>query len=140
MSDNQIIIAFLIVVFFIWAIRYGGRLPKPYAQRDREGKGWWREFPSSSKTEIREYLQTFVDAFAFDESEKLKLSPNDRILDIYKSLYSRAWMADCLEVETFLDDLEAKYGIDLASTWHKEITLGDVFGEIASGSAVPNGR
>ncbi len=138
MNGDLIFIAVLIVVFTIWAILFGGRLPKPYAQRECEGKGWRRAFPDASKTEIREYLQTFVDAFAFDEREKLKLSPNDRILDIYKSLYPKESMADSLEVETFADDLESKYGFDLPSAWHKEITLGDVFGQIASKSAIPN--
>ena len=132
MNENLLLIAAIIVVFIVWVKLFGGRLPKPYAQRKCEGKGWRRAFPDASKDQIREYLQTFVDAFAFDESEKLKLSPNDRILDIYKSLYPKEWMADSLEVETFTDDLESKYGFDLPSAWHKEITLGDIFSRITS--------
>ena len=79
--------------------------------------------------------QVFVDAFAFDTSEKLKFSPEDRILDVYRAVYPSRWTPDSLEVETFACALEKRFGLRLESLWSDQLTLGDVFTAIEAKSA-----
>jgi propanediol dehydratase small subunit len=73
------------------------------------------------------FLSTFTDSFAFRDSEKLKLNPNDQLLDIYHALYPHKWQADALELETFGEELKSKYGIVLNNVWHNGLTLGQLF-------------
>ena len=69
----------------------------------------------------------FVDAFAFDKREKLKLSPDDAILRIYRLRYPHQWMADALEVEILAKEVQRRYGVPLDSVWHEQLTLGELF-------------
>ena len=98
-----------------------------YRLRSCMGKKWISTFPDSSKSEIREYLQIFIDAFAFSNKDKLQFEPNDKILDVYKELYPSRWSADALELETFAEDIEAKYNFNLNKFWYEELTLGELF-------------
>ncbi len=84
-------------------------------------------FPTTSKQEIREFLRLFVCAFALNEKEKLKFSPNDELLEVYKAIYPREWQADSMEFETLDDDLKAEYGLSLEEIWHEKLTLGELF-------------
>jgi hypothetical protein len=111
----------------VWAVFFGGRVPKTYAGRACEGAGWRRAFPDSSSDEIRTFLLMFVDAFAFRDTEKLKFSPNDRIMDIYRALYPSRGTPDALEVETLALQVERKCGLRLATVWREELTLGELF-------------
>jgi propanediol dehydratase small subunit len=130
MDTSALILVVAVVVVLVWSLLFGGRLPRPYFHRSCQGKGWRRAFPRASKHEIRAFLDTFVDAFAFERREKLKLSPGDRILDIYRALYPSKWMADSLEVETLASDLEAKYRVTLGSVWSESLTLGELFAHV----------
>jgi len=40
--------------------------------RDCTGKDWKTKYPTSTNDEVREYLNTFVEAFAFDRKHNLK--------------------------------------------------------------------
>lgn len=80
----------------------------------------------------------FVKAFAFSDNEKLKLNPDDKILEIYKALYPSKWMADALEFETLERDLRQKYSVELEKVWRDDLTLGDLFAECLK--TTPNTR
>jgi hypothetical protein len=119
------LIAFLLLL--AWGMWGWGGLPKPFRGRACQGKDWRKAFPNASKEEIREFLQIFVDAFAFKEKERLKFRPGDMILDVYRALYPHKWMADSLEVETFAEDLLRRYGVELHAVWKEDLTLGELF-------------
>lgn len=86
-----------------------------------------RACPTASKQQIREFLSLFVSAFAFSESEKLKLQPEDRPYHIYRALYPHRWQADALEFETLCRDLQQRYSLDLEHVWEEDLTLGELF-------------
>jgi propanediol dehydratase small subunit len=113
----------------IWSIWDGGKLPMPFPSRTCQGRGWKRTFPSAQTKDIRNFLLFFVEAFAFSDNEKLKLNPNDKILEIYKTMYPRKWMADTLEFETLAVNLKRSYSVDFASIWNDDLTLGELFVE-----------
>ncbi|MBV8380231.1 MAG: hypothetical protein JO369_05645 [Paucibacter sp.] len=92
-----------------------------------QGASWRRAFPGASKASIREFLELFVEAFAFPSSKRLTFSPDDQILPIYRRLYPSRWIPDALELETFAKDLEARSGLRLESIWSERLTLGQVF-------------
>lgn len=127
MDTSTIIIVSLVAAAVAWSVLFGGRLPKPYHVRTCQGKGWRTAFPSSSKQDIREFLSVFVDAFAFSQKEKLKLNPEDQLLQIYRAIYPSRWTPDALEFETLAEDIQAKYGVSLESVWHDTLTLGELF-------------
>jgi hypothetical protein len=122
-----VVIITTVAASVLWGLRFGGRLPRPYFGRSCQGAGWRRAFPNASKQEIRAFLQIFVDAFAFDGIERLKLNPNDRIMDIYRALYPKKWMADALEMETLARDLQRGYELTLVDIWKDGLTLGELF-------------
>lgn len=71
----------------------------------------------------------FARSFAITNRDMLKFHPDDSIISIYRSIYSRWWMvADALELETLAGTYEAKYGESFASRWHERMTLGELFG------------
>lgn len=127
MGTSAAIILLLIAATMVWSVLFGGRLSKSYYIRACQGKGWRNVFPSSSKQDIREFLAVFVDAFAFSQKERLKLNPEDQVLQIYRAIYSNNWTPDALELETLAKDIEAKYGFSLESIWHDKLTLGELF-------------
>jgi propanediol dehydratase small subunit len=126
-TSTVVIVLSLIAVSFLWAVLFGGRLPKVFHNRTCQGKGWRNAFPDSTKQDIREFLSLFVDAFAIASKEKLKLNPNDQILQIYRAIYPSKLTPDALEVETLARDIETKYGFTLESIWHEQLTLGELF-------------
>jgi propanediol dehydratase small subunit len=113
--------ALAILAFLVDAI------PANIRERKCQGAAWRRAFPDAPKQAVREFLSMFVDAFAFRKSERLKFSPEDKIIDIYRSVYPKRWLPDALELETFAADLEKRFGFRLESVWSDQLTLGDVF-------------
>lgn len=100
---------------------------KMYWDRRCTGKLWRVRFPEASKDEIRRFLQMFVDAFAFRESQRLKFSPEDEIMGIYRALYPERDWPDALELETLTKMLREEYDIDLVKSWTDGMTLGSLF-------------
>ena len=98
-----------------------------YWDRACTGFQWRRRFPDAPKSDIRSFLELFVDAFAFRQSRRLCFSPDDKVMEIYHTLYPDRFMADALELETLASLLRKKYGIDAATFWREDITLGEVF-------------
>jgi propanediol dehydratase small subunit len=135
MSLPAVCILALVLCIFVWGLKFGGRLPSGFRDRACQGRDWRRAFPRAPKPRIRTFLQVFVDAFAFDANEKLKFSPEDRILDVYRAVYPSRWTPDSLEVETFACELEKRFGLRLECLSSDQLTLGDVFSAIEAKSA-----
>jgi len=96
---------------------------------DRHCKGihWRRRFPDAPKTELREFLTIFVDAFGFDHKRRTCFSPDDRVMEVYRADYPPGSLADDMELERLGLDLEERYGIDFTAVWREDITLGDLY-------------
>ena len=116
--------AFVIVLPLQLRIR---RNMRRYWDRACTGFQWRRRFPNAPKSDIRSFLELFVDAFAFRQSLRLCFSPYYKVMDVYRTLYPDRFMADALELETLASLLRKKYGIDAATFWREDITLGEVF-------------
>lgn len=102
-------------------------LPGHLRERTCQGRAWRRAFPEASKQDIRDFLSVFVKAFAFHNSERLKFSPSDSILSVYRELYPQRWTPDGLEVETLAKALHKHYGVTLGAIWDRDLTLGELF-------------
>ena len=106
---------------------------KPYWNRACTGIRWRRRFPAAPKTEIREFLDLFIEAFMFRQRRRFCFLPDDKVLDIYRALYPPGSLADSLELETFCMKLEKRYGINFATSWPEDITLGEIYAKTHSG-------
>jgi hypothetical protein len=98
-----------------------------YWDRACTGVQWRRRFPDAPKSEIRSFLDLFVEAFAFRQSQRLCFAPDDKVMDVYHTLYPEKFMADALELETLAMRLSERYGIDAGGLWREDITLGELF-------------
>lgn len=130
MATSTALLIAAIAGTIIWAVFFGGELPVPFGARTCQGRDWRRSFPDASKDEIRQFLSTFTESFAFKDRGKLKLNPNDQLLDIYRALYPHKWQADAMEFETLSDDLQSKYGVNFNSIWREGLTLGQLFEQV----------
>ncbi len=121
------ILVILALLAIGWAVLTSGQLPNPFRTRSCQGRQWRRTFPSASKKQIREFLSVFMSAFAFRETDMLKLRPDDQLLSIYRALYPSKWLADAMEFETLADDLRSRFGVVLDDIWDERMTLGALF-------------
>ena len=120
-------ILFACLALICLSYRFGGKVPRFYRARSCQGRGWKREFPTIPKKEIRKFLLLFVDAFAFNERQKLLFSPGDSIFSVYRSIYPNRWTPDSLELETLVHDIKKEYAINLEDYWNENLTLGELF-------------
>jgi len=89
---------------------------------------WKKKYPKVSKDEIRQFLDYFIDAFAFSPARRLCFRPDDRIIDVYRARYPfPTIMADQMEMERFLLMLDEHYHVDLLPFWREDVTLADLF-------------
>ncbi|MCG7979774.1 MAG: hypothetical protein N0E58_16780 [Candidatus Thiodiazotropha endolucinida] len=120
-----------VVVFVIYFYFWGMKAPKPYRNRSCMGKEWKTDFPQISKNKIRLYLECFIDGMAFENSEKLKFRPDDKIIDVYRSIYGGVTpYGDAMELETFSMNIEQYFNVSqqfLMDTWRENMTLGELF-------------
>jgi len=99
-----------------------------YLRRPCTGMEWRHSFPLAADDEIRAFLATFTDAFIFKSKNRLKFSPDDRLMDVYQNIYPPGSISDAMELETFALALERAYGIDLTEIGIPEnLTLGQIF-------------
>jgi hypothetical protein len=103
--------------------------------RDCTGRAWKSAFPEASKVEIREFLDLFVRAFAFSTSRRLQFEPTDRVMEIYHLRYPSSFSPDSMELETLAKMTRKRYGLDLASGWSPETTLGEIFESVRGRAA-----
>jgi len=111
----------------VWRAMPIGRPPALYRGRPCQGRVWRQRYPNVAKQEIRAFLLTFADSFAYRKHEKLKFSPDDALLAIYRAHYPARWMPDALEMETLAARLQKRYGLSLTRIWRDTLTLGEVF-------------
>ena len=100
---------------------------QPFWDRACTGIRWRRRFPDSGAAQIREFLDLFVDAFAFPQKRRLCFSPDDKVLGVYRGLYPHRLGADMMELEFLTRRMRERYGVDLAAFWREDITLGDLY-------------
>ena len=119
----------VIIFFFIVPVLAGRhRTIQRYWDRHCMGIRWRRRFPNAPKTDIREFLTIFVDAFCYDHKRRTCFSPDDRVMDVYRADYPcPSVMADSMELETLGLSLEERYGIDFDTVWRDDITLGELY-------------
>jgi hypothetical protein len=100
------------------------------------GRGWKERFPDVPKEEIRAFLELFADAFLFKQEHRCRFSPDDKVLDVYKAVYPSSFGADAMELETFLTEVEQKYGVQgVDRIWSEDLTLGDMFKHVRQAAA-----
>lgn len=66
---------------------------------------WRKRFPQTSKVEIREFLDIFIEAFGFAERRRLCFTPDDRVMDINRTLQPPGTLTDNMELESLIQDL-----------------------------------
>jgi propanediol dehydratase small subunit len=103
------------------------RQMRRYWDRACTGFQWRRRFPDASKTDIRRFLELFVNAFAFRQSRRLCFSPDDKVMEIYRTLYPDRFTPDMMELEMLAKFLHERYALDAAAFWREDITLGELF-------------
>jgi hypothetical protein len=130
MTTTSALLIVAIAGAIIWSFLFGGKLPVPFNARTCQGRNWRRSFPTASKDEIRQFLSTFTESFAFKARERLKLNPNDQLLDIYRALYRNKWQADAMEFEMLNECLNSQYGVNFNDVWRDGLPLGQLFGHI----------
>jgi hypothetical protein len=131
MIISSTIAVVVVLAATFWAVVFGGRLPRPYRERQCQGRYWKRDFPDATKQEIREFLAFFIQAFSVTAKEVLKLKPSDEVLAIYRATYPIQGMPDALELETLAQGLQARYGLSLKEMWADDLTLGELFAKTA---------
>ncbi len=125
----QILVITLTLVAFVGLMWRRLHLPAPYGDRICQGKDWRRAFPNISKQEIRKFLILVMNSFAFSVKEKLKVNPDDRVMDIYRAINPIKDMPDVLELETLALQVKKVYNLELQKIWNERVTLGNLFSE-----------
>ena len=92
---------------------------------------WKKAFPEKANEDIREFLQIFVDAFALSRKMLFKFEPDEKVLEVYKAIYSPSSRCDAMELETLFEHCAKRYNIKLESFWNDDTTLEEIF-EIAT--------
>ena len=107
-------------------------LPLPYRSRHCRGKDWKTQFPDASKKDIRRFLGCLAESMDFNDNDKLKFSPTDKLIDIYQSIYGgKTPFCDGCECEMFSELLSKEFDIPIekvANAWSTgEFTLSEAF-------------
>lgn len=106
----------------------------PYWTRRCQGREWRVRFGRGAKTDVREFLSLVVDSFGFGRRRRLWFGPDDSLFAIYRACNPRPGWPDACELEAFSKLLSARYGIDLSSIWHEQLTLGEIFERTSAAS------
>lgn len=121
------VIVFFAVVIFVLSSVYERQKMRRFLERGSTGFRWRRRFPQASKSEIREFLDIFVEAFGYRQSWRLSFTPDDRVMEFYRIRYPIRGEPDCMELEDLVLRLQKRYGVDFHSSWREDITLADLF-------------
>ncbi len=122
------LITCLVIAIFVLGTFVERRLMRHYWQRACTGRLWRQRFPAASKTEIRQFLDVFIESFGFADRRRLCFAPDDRVMDVYRALYPDRFRADAMELETLVRSLQRRYRVEILGSWRDDITLGDLFG------------
>jgi propanediol dehydratase small subunit len=126
MWQFMVIVLLAAVIFVLSSIRERKRMRR-YLNRACAGFRWKRRFPHASKPELREFLDIFVEAFGFRRGWRSYFAPDDRVMDVYRTLYPVRGTPDGIELESLVTELRRRYGVDLLGSWHEDITLGEIY-------------
>jgi hypothetical protein len=126
MIQIAVIVFFAVVILVLGSIQERQKLRR-FLERGCAGFRWRRRFPQASKSEIREFLDIFVEAFGFRRSWRLSFAPDDRVIDVYRTLYPAGSLTDNMELESLVGDLQKRFGVDILDSWQEDITLADLF-------------
>jgi propanediol dehydratase small subunit len=126
MIQIAVIVFFAVVILVLGFIQERQKLRR-FLERGCAGFRWRRRFPQASKSEIREFLDIFVEAFGFRRSWRLSFAPDDRVMDVYRTLYPAGSLTDNMELESLVGDLQKRFGVDILGSWQEDITLADLF-------------
>jgi MFS family permease len=88
---------------------------------------WRRQFPNSSKAEIRDFLNALARSLGFESAKHRLLSPNDKLLSIYESIYGPGSTPDNTEIDHFIRHMQERYGIDVLTSWREDVTVGELY-------------
>jgi hypothetical protein len=118
-----LVVSLCMAIEIVEQVRVRKLLDRPCA-----GIRWVRRFPDAPKAEIRAFLHRFAEAFAFEERDACKFTPDEQIAAIYSARYDPLFMFDDrMEYESLADTLKRHYAIDLHAVWRDDITLGELF-------------
>jgi len=131
------IILVLILAALAWVAFHDWQLPNSLRYRPFQGRVWRSSFPSASRKDIRDFLSLFGAAFAFRDSEKLHLRPDDQVLGVMRAAKPARWRADALDVEPLARVLRERYGLRLDDVWHDGLTLGGLFQRVQQARGRP---
>jgi hypothetical protein len=91
-------------------------LPGAYEARPSQEQLWRKSYDKDFHVADR-VLSIFCGAFMFDEDNRFKFAPKDRLMDIYRSIYPIPYIsADSMEFEHFITCLEEEFGITIADS------------------------
>jgi hypothetical protein len=127
MKTGTLIFILLALVAVFYERRQLFKRMRRFYDRRCTGRAWLKQFPSAQKAEIREFLEVFVVAFALDAKKRLSFAPDDKIIDVYRTLYPEGWRADALEHVEWNQACKQRYRVDLSTYFHDDTTLGDLF-------------
>jgi hypothetical protein len=124
--------AIIIIVSVLFVVLLSRQAPmterfRAYYARSCTGRAWMKRFPAAKKEEIRAFLDIFIDAFDLDPKKKLAFSPDDRVMDIYRTMYPKNSLLDDMECERLVIECERRYGLDILKHCSESATLGDIF-------------
>jgi len=100
---------------------------RAYYARSCTGRAWMKRFPAAKKEEIRAFLDIVIDSFDLDPKKKLAFSPDDRVMDIYRTMYPKNSLLDDMECERLVIECERRYGLDILKHCSDSATLGEIF-------------
>ena len=121
-------IVFFAAVIFVLADMNTRRIMSRFIERGCAGFRWRRLFPDASKTEIRDFLDIVIESFGFKQRWRLCFRPENRVMDVYRTLYPPGRsLADGMELESLVQDLQKRYRVDILGSWREDITLADLF-------------
>jgi propanediol dehydratase small subunit len=121
------VIIFFAVALFAFTLIHERQKMRYYLERGCTGFRWRRRFPQASKSEIREFLDVFVEAFGYRRNWRLRFAPDDRVMDFYRIRYPIHGEPDGMELEDLVTLLSKRYGVDILHSWREDITLADLF-------------
>lgn len=88
---------------------------------------WRRAFPDASQRQVRGFLATFAEAFAYPSREKLKFRPDEAVYQVYRARYRLSGWAHSEERESLARLMEKRYHVELSDLWSETLTLGELF-------------
>lgn len=119
----------LLLAFVVAGVIVEKRMLRQLSSSSCTGRLWRRAFPTSTKQDIRQFLEIVLSSFGIADSYRLRLAPTVKLMDLYRAVEPPGFSmgVDAMELETFALEIEDRFGVDLFECWKEELTLGDVF-------------